>query len=89
MIKTLQGSKLRKHLLVRLNDLWLTQRIGYRFPWSTWLGVFGLQAPSFRVGWLTQRVRKSCLQAKLAIIPPWPARGVFKPPQEAVWTAEK
>ena len=50
MINALQSSKLRKHLLVRLNDLWLTQRIGYRFPWSTWLEALHLQAPPFRAG---------------------------------------
>ena len=31
MIPTLQNSELRKHLLVRLNDLWQTKRVEYRF----------------------------------------------------------
>ena len=50
MIKTLQSSELRKHSLVRLNDLLSTQRVGYRFPWSIWLGAFQFQAPPFRAG---------------------------------------
>ena len=56
MIKTLQSSKLRKYLLVRLCDLLSTQRTGYRFSWSTRLGAFRFQTPSFRVGWLTSMV---------------------------------
>ena len=32
MIKALQSSELRKHSLVRLNDLLLTERVRYRFP---------------------------------------------------------
>jgi hypothetical protein len=35
VIPTLQSSELRKHSPVRLNDLLQTERIGYRFPWST------------------------------------------------------
>jgi hypothetical protein len=37
MILTLQSGELRKHSPVRLNDLLQTERIGYRFPWSTQL----------------------------------------------------
>jgi len=46
MIPALQSSELRKHPEVRLNDLWQTERIGYRFPWSTEPEY--PQAPPFR-----------------------------------------
>ncbi|WP_292257128.1 hypothetical protein, partial [Marinospirillum sp.] len=35
MILPFQSGELRKHSPVGLNDLLLTQRVGYRFPWST------------------------------------------------------
>ncbi|MBK1649148.1 hypothetical protein CKO36_11155 [Rhabdochromatium marinum] len=46
MILIFQSPGLRKHPGVGLNDLLQTQRVGYRFPWSTEL----LQAPAFRPG---------------------------------------
>ena len=46
MILIFQCPGLRKHPGVGLNDLLPTERIGYRFPWSTQL----LQAPPFRAG---------------------------------------
>jgi hypothetical protein len=35
MILTFQGPGLRKHPGVGLDDLWQTERIDDRFPWST------------------------------------------------------
>jgi len=55
MIKALQCSELRKHSLVRLNDLLLTQVGGQlntltAFPCFNLAISFWLQAPAFRPG---------------------------------------
>ncbi|MHB8370500.1 MAG: hypothetical protein ACYDBP_12590 [Leptospirales bacterium] len=37
MIRVFQSPGLRKDPGVGLTDLFVTERVGYRFPWSTWL----------------------------------------------------
>ena len=50
IILTFQCPGLRKHPGVGRNDLLLTERVGYRFPWSTEPFGCHLPAPALRPG---------------------------------------
>ena len=50
VISSFQCPGLRKHPGVGRNDLLLTERVGYRFPWSTEPFGCHLPSPPFRAG---------------------------------------